>query len=123
MKKEIASDRVLTHYDPTLPLQVAVDASPVGLVCVMSHKMPDNTTRPVIFLSRTLTDAENKYSHLHKEALGIYWAVRKLYHYLYGRYFTLITDNKPLAAIFHPDKKIPEYSALRVQRYAIFSLA
>ena len=120
VKKEIASDRVLTHYDPTLPLQVAVDASPVGLGCVMSHKMPDNTTRPVLFLSRTLTDAEKKYSHLHKEALGIYWAVRKLYHYLYGRHFTLITDNKPLAAIFHPDKNIPEYSALRLQRYAIF---
>ena len=120
IKHEIASDRVLTHYDPSLPVKVAVDASPVGLGCVMSHTMPDGSERPVLFLSRALTDTERPYSHLHKEALGIFWAVRKLYHYLFGRHFTLVTDNKPLAAIFHPDKNIPEYSALRLQRYAIF---
>ena len=120
IKREIVSDRVLTHYDPQLPLRVAVDASPVGLGCVMSHLMPDKTERPVLFLSRALNDTERRYSHIHKEALGIYWAVKKLYHYLFQREFTLITDNKPLAAILRPDKHIPEYSALRLQRYAIF---
>lgn len=120
IKRQIASDRVLTHYDPNLPLRVAVDASPVGLGCVMSHLMPDHTERPVLFLSRALTDTERGYSHLHKEALAIFWAVKKLYHYLFQREFTLITDNKPLAAILKPDKNIPEYSALRLQRYAIF---
>ena len=49
IKRQIASDRVLTHYDPNLPLRVAVDASPVGLGCVMSHLMPDHTERPVLF--------------------------------------------------------------------------
>ena len=120
IKQEIASDRVLTHYDPSLPVRVAVDASPVGLGCVMSHVMPNNLERPVLFLSRALTDTERRYSHLHKEALGVYWAVKKLYHYLYGRHFTLVTDNAPVAAIFHPDKNIPEHSAARLQRYAIF---
>ncbi|KAH0817241.1 hypothetical protein GEV33_005549 [Tenebrio molitor] len=33
--------------------------------------------------------------------------------------FTLVTDNKPLIAIFHPTKGIPQYSANRLRRWAI----
>ena len=119
-KSEIASDRVLTHYDPSLPIYLEVDASPTGLGCVMTHELPDNTKRPVIFLSRSLTASEKNYSQIQKEALAVYWGVKKLYHYLYGRHFYLVMDNAPLASIFSPDKHIPECTALRLQRYAIF---
>ena len=40
--------------------------------------------------------------------------------YLYGRQFTLITDHKPLTAIFHPEKGVPAMNAARLQRYALF---
>ena len=40
--------------------------------------------------------------------------------YLYGRRFTLVTDHKPLSAIFHPKKGVPAMSAARLQRYALF---
>ena len=40
--------------------------------------------------------------------------------YLYGRGFTLITDHKPLTAVFHPEKGVPAMSAARLQRYALF---
>ncbi|KAH0821232.1 hypothetical protein GEV33_001559 [Tenebrio molitor] len=33
--------------------------------------------------------------------------------------FTLVTDNKPLIAIFHPTNGIPQYSANRLRRWAI----
>ncbi len=41
VKVMIASDLVLTHYDLDLPLQLACDASPVGIGAVLSHVMAD----------------------------------------------------------------------------------
>ena len=40
--------------------------------------------------------------------------------YLYERGFTLITDHKPLIAVFHPEKGVPAMSVARLQRYALF---
>ena len=76
--------------------------------------------RPIAYASRTLNKAEENYSQLDKEALAIVWAVKKFFHYLCGRKFTLITDHQPLKFIFNPSKGIPAMSAARQQRYAIF---
>ena len=120
MKEQIASDLVLTHYDPEKPLRLASDASPYGLGAVMSHIMPNGDERPVAFISRVLTKAEANYAQIDKEALAIVWSVRKFQTYLYSRTFTLITDHKPLTAIFNPAKHLPAMTAARLQRYALF---
>ena len=39
---------------------------------------------------------------------------------LCGRGFRLITDRKPLTAVFHPEKGVPAMSAARLQRYVLF---
>ena len=57
VKAMIVSDLVLTHYDPNLPLQLACDASPVGIGAVLSHVMADGTERPIAFASRSLSKA------------------------------------------------------------------
>lgn len=119
-KRLITSDLVLTHYDPSLPVKLACDASPTGIGAVLSHVMPDGTERPVAFASRSLTKTERKYAQIDKEALSIVWGVKKFHIYLYGRRFTLITDHQPLTAIFHPEKGIPAMTAARLQRYALF---
>lgn len=119
MKKAIASDQVLTTYTPSLPLVLETDASPFGLGAILSHKV-DGELKPIAFISRSLTNAERRYSHLDKEATAIYWATKKFYQYLFGRSFTLITDNRPLQSIFNPNKALPEISALRLTRYALF---
>ena len=48
------------------------------------------------------------------------WGVKQFHVYLYGRRFTLITDHKPLTAIFHPKKVVHAMTAARLQRYALF---
>ncbi|KAG5881209.1 hypothetical protein JTB14_037056 [Gonioctena quinquepunctata] len=48
------------------------------------------------FASRILSRSEMKYSGIHKEALAIYWALRKFYQYLMGDKFILCSDHKPL---------------------------
>jgi hypothetical protein len=41
IKDELVSAKVLIHYDPSLPLLLAIDASSIGMGAVLSHKMPD----------------------------------------------------------------------------------
>ena len=118
-KEMLTSSSVLVHYDPSLPLRVAADASASGLGAVLSHVMPDDTERPVAFASRTLSATEKKYAQVEKEALGLIFAVKKFHSYLYGRRFTLLTDHKPLLAILGPKKAIPALAAARLQRWAI----
>ena len=38
VKEVLTSDRVLAHYDPSLPLILACDASPYGVGAVLSHR-------------------------------------------------------------------------------------
>ena len=120
VKEMITSEQVLTHYDPSLPLRLACDASPVGIGAVLSHVMNDGTERPIAFASRTLTKTEQGYAQIDKEALAIIWGVKKFHVYLFGRSFTLYTDHQPLTSIFHPHKSIPVVTAARLQRYALF---
>lgn len=119
LKQEIASDRVLVPYDPDLPIQLACDASPTGIAGILSHII-DNQERPIVFASRSLTQAEQNYSQLDREALAIVFAVSHFFQYVYGRSFKLITDNQPLVRIFHQNAKLPQMTSARLQRYAAF---
>ena len=118
-KTLLTSEPVLTHYDPKLPVRLASDASPHGISGILSHVMPDETERPIAYASRSLTKTEMKYAQIDREALGIYWAVKKFYPYLYGRTFTLVTDCQPLTSIFSPSKSIPATTAAGVQMHYI----
>ena len=120
IKDLICSDKVLCHYDAQLPLKLATDASPYGIGCVLSHVFPNGSERPIAFASRTLNQAEKAYSQIDKEALALYWGVRKFNTYLYGHKFTLVTDHKPLLSIFSPKKSLPVMTAARLQRLLYF---
>ena len=56
-------------------------------------------------MSRTLSPSECRYPSIEKEATSITEAVRKWAHYLHGRTFTLITDQKSVAFMFNPEGK------------------
>ncbi|CAC5419149.1 unnamed protein product [Mytilus coruscus] len=117
--KLLSSTKVLAHYDPNVNVELAVDASPYGLGCVISHKYENGEERPIAYASRTLTSAERNYSQIEREALAIIFGVTRFHQYLYGRKFTLITDNKPLSLLLGPKTGIPMLAASRIQRWAI----
>ena len=117
-KETLISSNVLMHYDPSLPIRLAGDASAYGLGAVIAHVLPDGSERPVAFASRTLTSSEKNYAQVEKEALSLIFGVKHFHTYLYGRVFTIVTDHKPLTAILGPKKGIPPLAAARLQRWA-----
>ena len=119
IKELLHSVRVLTHFDDKLPLVLACDALPYGLGAVLSHRFPNGEERPVGFASRTLTNAETKYSHLDKEALAIIYRVKKFHQYLHGRTFEIKTDHKPLTHIFSEHRGTPTMASARIQRWVL----
>ena len=107
-KEALQQDSLLVHFDPSKPLILACDASPYGVGAVLSHTMGDGTERPIAYASRTLTDAEKRYSQIEKEGLAIVFGVKKFHSYLFGRSFTIESDHQPLSFLFGEKKGLPQ---------------
>ena len=71
IRKLLTSADALAHYEPSLPLSFACDASPVGIGAVIFHIYPDGKENPVAYASFNLTSAEQNDTQIQKEALGI----------------------------------------------------
>ena len=119
VKRLLKSSTLLTHFDDRLPVILECDASPYGVGAVLSHQMPDRGEKPIGFASRTLTKAEQNYSHFDKEALAIVFGVKKYHQYIYGRRFAIRTDHKPLTHIFSETRAVPPMASGRIQRSAL----
>lgn len=120
IKERLSTVSSLRNFDATLPLVLTCDASNIGIGAVLSNRDEQGTVRPIAYASRKLTNAEQKYSAIDKEALAIIFGITKFYNYTYGRRFELETDNAALVHIFGPTKGIPKMAAKRLQHYAIF---
>ena len=108
IKLSLTSTESLSHYDSQLPVNLACDASSVGVGAVIFHTLPDGTEKVVAYASSKLSPAKKKYAQIQREALSIVYGVQKFRQYLLGCKFCLLTDHKPLLSVFHPEKGIPE---------------
>ncbi|XP_061913606.1 uncharacterized protein LOC133656778 [Entelurus aequoreus] len=74
---------------------IKADASGRGLGAVLSQQV-EGVDRPILYISRKLSEREARYSTVERECLAIRWAVGALRYYLLGRSFSLCSDHKPL---------------------------
>jgi hypothetical protein len=117
-KRELCGKHLLEHYDPKKPIVITCDACNDGISGILSHRI-DGHEKPVFYVSRKLTKAEQNYPILHREALALVFAAEKFYKYVYGQRFEIFTDHKPLLGIFGSKKGEPPVVASRLQRYVI----
>ncbi len=52
------------------------DAPPYGVVGFLLNRLPSGEERPIIFASRTMSQAEKKYFQIDREALAIMFGVK-----------------------------------------------
>ena len=75
--------------------------------------------QPVCYASKALTDVEQRYSNIEREALAVVWGLERFHYFIYGKKCTVHTDHKPLEAIFK--KKLSSCPA-RLQRFVLRAL-
>ena len=94
-KEEISKNVTLPYFNPKSVTTLQTDASRKGLGAVILQD-----SKPVMFVSRALTGSERNYQNLERECLVTIWGMEKFHYFLYGKQFTLETDQKPLVSIY-----------------------
>ena len=112
-KEEISKNVTLPYFNPKSSTTLQTNVSKKGLGAVILQD-----SRPVMFASWALTGAEKNYQNLERECLAMIWRMEKFYYFLYGKQFTLETDQKPLVSIYK--KHMVEISP-RIQRLIVRS--
>ena len=118
IKEAIYQETLLAYYDKDKPVFIEVDASGQGLgtVVLQGNILEDelesssetegrflsfrNRLRPIVFASKSLSDAETRYSNIERELLGVVWAVEHFHHYTFANKINIISDHKPLQPLF-----------------------
>lgn len=116
LKEILSSPKTLGYYDPKDRTQAIADASSVSLGCVLIQFDKNGRSRTIAYGNKSLTDCEKRYCQTEKEALALVWSVEHVQIYLFGmNEFELVTDHKPLEAIFNPKSK----PCARIERWVI----
>ena len=76
----------LCVYNPEAKLKVSAHTSAYGIGAVLLQQSPNSPVwKPVAYASRAMSDTEQRYSQIEKEALGVVWACEKFPDYMLGK--------------------------------------
>ena len=119
LKDALSYEDSMSYFDPDKATEIFVDASPCGLGAIQVDT--DGVRSIVAYASRSLTDSESRYSQLEREALAVFWSIQHFKLYVYGSKFTVVTDHRPLEALYNKANSKPtarvEKWILNLQQY------
>ena len=99
IKGDIAQS-VIRVVDTDVPFVLETDASDRAIAGTLLQ-----SGRPVAFYSRSLTQSESGHHIVEKEAYAIVECVRKWRHFLAGRHFEILTDQRAVSFMFNTSLK------------------
>ncbi len=100
LKDTLTHILVLAFPDYGLPFTICTDASALGIGAVLMHQGDGPRPNVIAHASRTLSDAESRYSMTHLEALAVIWALKHFRDIIYGYSNTLYTDHSAVTQLF-----------------------
>lgn len=84
---------VLAYFDPNAQREVHVDGCPLRVSATLVQRSPnEDNWRVVQYASRALSNVEQRYSQIKLEMLPAHFACRKFHVFLYGKPFSIFTD-------------------------------
>ena len=95
----LVTEPILSFPDFDKEFQLQVDASNTSLGYVLSQEK-DGEETAIAFGGRTLNKHEINYSVYEKEGLAVISGIKHFHHYLYGRHFTIWTDNTAVTWLY-----------------------
>ena len=91
LKVALSTKTTLGYFDPKKPTSIFVDGSPIGLGAVQTQKdVSTDELAPLHYASCPLTPTQARYLQIDREALSVYWAIKRFYLFLYGKNFKCI---------------------------------
>ena len=84
-------------------LYLYLAASDIAVSAALFKECWDAKSRPVFFVSKSLTDAETRYTHLEQAALALRTAAQKLRPYFQAHPVVVLTDLQLRGTIHKPD--------------------
>jgi hypothetical protein len=116
IKFALTNAPLLFHPDPEECFKLYVDACMEGIGAALHQVQIVNDKPmegPICFIYRQLKESENKYGASQLECLCLVWTLDKLYYYLDGCEFDIITDFNALRSLMN--MKTPNRHMLRWQ--------
>ena len=115
LKSSLQEDSCLGCFETNAKTKVIVDASPSGLGAKLPQEQKDGNDKFIAYASRSLNQAEQRYSQLERECLAIYFGCIRFQMYLLGMPFTVYTDHKPLVSLLSNPRMDPPFRIERIR--------
>ena len=90
---QLTTAPALALYDENRAIRIETDASNIGMGAVLHQEIAPGEWRPVEYWSRKFNSAQRNYHAAERETCAIVYALSHWKHLVFGRPFTVVTDN------------------------------
>lgn len=118
IKTSLLYIKTLGYYDVKAKTRLFTDASPTGLGAILVQ-VQDGQEVVIAHAGKSLNETEKKYPQTQREALAAVWGVERFYFYLFGKFFTLVSDYRALKFIFGNEIPTNKRACSRAESWAL----
>jgi len=99
LKEKLCHSTALATPDYSRDFHIHCDASDLAVGCGLTQKDNNNKDIPLAFASQKLTETQQRWSTIEKEAYAAVFALQQFEHIVFGARIHLHTDHNPLVYI------------------------